>query len=92
MSDYIDKEWITFTLTNYAYNLDPTGALGGAILVAIRTAPTSRFPSEEDYTELRDRFGEYVEFVVKDMISGKGERWNDTGKDRQHFCGKENRR
>lgn len=30
---------------------------------------------EEDYTELRDRFGEYVEFVVRDMITGKGERW-----------------
>lgn len=30
---------------------------------------------EEDYAELRDRFGEYVEFVVRDMISGKGERW-----------------
>ncbi len=31
--------------------------------------------TEEDYTELRDRFGEYVEFVVRDMISGKEERW-----------------
>ena len=33
--------------------------------------------TEEDYTELHDRFGEYVEFVVRDMISGKGERWNE---------------
>jgi len=32
--------------------------------------------SEEDYTELRDRFGTEVESVVRDMISGKGERWN----------------
>lgn len=31
--------------------------------------------AEEDYTELLDRFGEYVEFVVRDMITGKGERW-----------------
>lgn len=31
--------------------------------------------TEEDYKELRDRFGAYVEFVVRDMISGKGERW-----------------
>lgn len=31
--------------------------------------------TEEDYIELRDRFGEWVEFVVRDMISGKGERW-----------------
>ena len=32
--------------------------------------------SEEDYTELRDRFGTEVESVVRDMVSGKGERWN----------------
>ena len=34
--------------------------------------------TEEDYLELRDRFGESVEFVVRDMISGKGERWTKT--------------
>ena len=33
--------------------------------------------TEEDYTELRDRFGEDVKFVVKDMIEGKGERWKN---------------
>lgn len=32
--------------------------------------------SEEDYIELRHRFGSYVEFVVRDMISGEGERWS----------------
>lgn len=31
--------------------------------------------TEEDYKELRNRFGAYVEFIVRDMISGKGERW-----------------
>ena len=31
--------------------------------------------SESDIIELRDRFGEDVEFVVRDMLSGKGERW-----------------
>ena len=31
--------------------------------------------TEEDYIELRDRFGEDVKFVVRDMIEGKGERW-----------------
>lgn len=75
MKEYIDKEWVTYTLTNYAHNLDHTGALGGAIRGIIRTTPTAMFPSEEDYTELCDRFGEYVEFVVRDMITGKGERW-----------------
>lgn len=31
--------------------------------------------TEADYNELRDRFGEWVEFVVRDMIEGRGERW-----------------
>lgn len=75
MKDYIDKEWVTYTLTEYAHNIDPRGFLSRGIKGIIRTAPAARFPSEEDYTELRDRFGEYVEFVVRDMISGKGERW-----------------
>lgn len=33
--------------------------------------------TEEDYIELRDRFGEDVKFVVRDMIEGKGERWKN---------------
>ena len=41
----------------------------------IDKAPSAEPLTEEDYTELRDRFGEYVEFVVRDMITGKGERW-----------------
>lgn len=75
MKDYIDKEWVIIALKSYAYNLEPTGVLENAIHGIIRTAPTARFPSEEDYTELCDRFGEDVEFVVRDMISGKGEGW-----------------
>lgn len=31
--------------------------------------------SEEDYIELRNRFGTVVENVVSDMVNGKGERW-----------------
>ena len=31
--------------------------------------------TKEDYIELRDRFGDYVAFVVRDMVNGKGERW-----------------
>lgn len=42
--------------------------------------------TEKDYLELHDRFGEYVEFVVRDMISGKGERWtkNSLKKDEKY--------
>lgn len=35
--------------------------------------------TEEDYRELHDRFGDYVEFVIRDMITGKGERWKERG-------------
>jgi len=42
---------------------------------AIKQVPSTEPLTEEDYIELRDRFGEYVEFVVRDMITGKGERW-----------------
>lgn len=50
----------------------------------VRNAPPVAIPSAlttEEYTELRDRFGAYVEFVVKDMVSGKGERWERKGVD-----------
>ena len=30
---------------------------------------------ESDFNELRDRFGNFVEFIVRDMVSGRGERW-----------------
>lgn len=33
--------------------------------------------TEEDLTELRHRFGKDVECVVRDMISGKDERWQN---------------
>ena len=42
---------------------------------AIKQVPSTEPLTEEDYIELRDRFGEYVEFVVRDMVTGKGERW-----------------
>ena len=31
--------------------------------------------TEENYTELRDRFGTEVEFVVRDMVNKGAERW-----------------
>ena len=37
--------------------------------------------SEEDYIELRHRFGTVVESVVRDMVSGKGERWEQAQAD-----------
>ena len=34
--------------------------------------------TESDLQELEDRFGAFVRFVVEDMLSGKGERWENT--------------
>jgi len=33
--------------------------------------------TEDDFMELRDRFGEYVEGTVRDMASGEGKRWHN---------------
>jgi len=32
--------------------------------------------TEEDLQELEDRFGAFVRFIVEDMLSGEGKRWN----------------
>lgn len=44
---------------------------------AISMLPSAEPLTEEDYTELRDRFGEYVEFIVRDMVSGEDKRWGE---------------
>lgn len=36
---------------------------------------TKNYLSEEDILELKHRYGDEVEFVVRDMISGEGKRW-----------------
>ena len=49
------------------------------ICTAIKALPSADVQphqlTEEDLTELRHRFGNKVERVVRDMISGKEERW-----------------
>lgn len=44
---------------------------------AISMLPSAEPLTEKDYAELRDRFGEYVEFVVRDMVSGEDKRWDN---------------
>lgn len=75
MKDFIDKEKALYDLEVYAYKIDPMGFFSSGIKRIIEAIPTERLLSEDDYTELRDRFGEFVEFVVRDMASEKGERW-----------------
>ena len=36
---------------------------------------TEKKITEEDILELKHRYGDEVEFVVRDMISGEGKRW-----------------
>ena len=82
MSDLIDRQ-AAIDVIDKIFPVDPMrndytkGITCGAALakVYIKQLPSAEPLTEEDYTELRDRFGEYVEFVVRDMITGKGERW-----------------
>lgn len=50
---------------------------GKSIEDLISELPSAQPLTEIDYTELRHRFGETIERVVRDMITGKGERWNE---------------
>ena len=49
--------------------------------MGINALPSAQPLTEEDYIELHDRFGTWVEEVVRDMISGEGKRW---GNERRH--------
>ncbi len=42
---------------------------------ALDRVPTRKPLTQQDYQELNDRFGDFVEFVVRDMIEGREERW-----------------
>lgn len=55
------------------YGCKPTDL--GYFKEIVNKLPSAQPLSEEDYIELRDRFGDFVEFVVRDMINGKRERW-----------------
>ena len=37
--------------------------------------PSMALLSEEDLIEIQDRFGDYVRFVIEDMMSGENKRW-----------------
>lgn len=51
------------------------------IRIALANMPPAQPLTDEDYIELHDRFGTWVEEVVRDMISGEGKRW---GNERRH--------
>ncbi len=75
MRRLIDKD-DTLKIIADTISLYGTGAkVESEMLSIVSKIPSAEPLTEEDYIELRDRFGEYVEFVVRDMISGKGERW-----------------
>lgn len=46
-----------------------------SVFDCINKLPPAEPLTEEDYTELRHRFGGKVENVVRDMVKRKGKRW-----------------
>lgn len=44
----------------------------------VGSMPSAPGLSEEDLQEIQDRFGDFVRFVVEDMTTGEGKRWNKT--------------
>ena len=75
MSDLIDKREALKALREIYIRGNGLRPATVDMINAVKFLPSAEPLTEEDYTELRDRFGEYVEFVVRDMITGKGERW-----------------
>ena len=56
---------------------DRYGRLDADIGAFIDKEPTIEPINEADLKELRNRFGDYVEFVVRDMLSGQEKRWDE---------------
>lgn len=46
-----------------------------SVFDCINNLPSAELLTEEDYTELRHRFGDKVASVVRDMVKRKGKRW-----------------
>lgn len=70
MTDLISRQAAFDAIADLPYGI--RGMVKG-ILSSLPSAHSSL--TEADYRELRDRFGGYVEFVVRDMANGEGKRW-----------------
>ncbi len=80
MSDYISRQAAIETIRNLDdYTCTQKAVILGDAMNVIAKLPSADVQphqlTEEDLTELRHRFGNKVERVVRDMISGKEERW-----------------
>ena len=75
MSDLIDRQAAIDAIKEWG--LIDGLAEGDAIEILSdkEKVPSAEPITEEDYTELHDRFGAEVEVVVRDMVSGEGKRW-----------------
>lgn len=78
MSDYISRQAAINAVKNEPFVTAITNPFFVAV-ESIKKLPSADVQphqlTEEDLTELRHRFGKDVECVVRDMISGKEERW-----------------
>lgn len=70
MDDLISRQAAIRLITGYNGVMDKSVAK--RLLIQL---PSAQPLQDEDYIELHDRFGTWVEDVVRDMISGEGKRW-----------------
>lgn len=82
MDDLVRRKDVIDALHGLAHRFeDPEDwcILEGEAEFVVSKLPSAQPLTEEDYTELHDRFGTWVEEVVRDMISGEGKRWGKEG-------------
>ena len=82
MTEYMDKQKAADLLDNLIGMVEDTqeNDYDAALKMGIEALKAEAKPhqlTEVDLTELRHRFGKNVECVVRDMISGKEERWQN---------------
>ena len=75
MGDLIDRDRLKANLICSWNEEDDHDFANKSVWEALAEAPAVHPLKEEDYIEIRDRFGEFAEFVVRDMIQGDGQRW-----------------
>lgn len=81
MDDIVRRKDVIDALRGLAHRFeDPEDwcILEGEAEFVVSKLPSAQPLTDEDYIELHDRFGTWVEEVVRDMISGEGKRW-ETG-------------
>ena len=72
----IMKEFADFVRKSNNSDFAQTPTWNDAVSL-VGSMPSELRLSEEDLQEIQDRFGDFVRFVVEDMITGEEKRWNN---------------